>query len=445
MTSALIDFPWRLFSLSWLAGPILDKELRVSGRRKRYYLLRFAYVAAMTVFVTFIWLVTVNIGAAASPAFQISRMGEAGKHIVTTIVWFQFITAQIIAVVMLSAAISDEIHHRTLGLLMTTPVSSFQIVIGKLLSRLLQLILLLAISLPLLAVVRVFGGVAWDYVVSCFCVTLTAAVFAGSISLFFSISTRKAHEVVIKTIVICFLLYSILPGLVGLLSFASNPAQVTHFSLSLINPFIVMAFNTERALYASSAGSAVSLSSHCAAMLGASALSLALSVISVRKAALRQAIGEAGLFARRKERRLARKPAFTVSGAGSTTAARPVVGPPLVWKEIRTTFISARPLKRIVGCILAGICLLVIYGSCAYMGYLGKKELQMSFVLVYLLLGLLRTATVSASSITSEKEARTWPILLTTPLDQRQIVAQKIIGSCLRAWPFTWSSRNGFL
>lgn len=437
MNAALTSLVSRVVGLCRMGGPIFEKELRVSSRRGRNYFLRFAYVTAMTIFVTFAWMATVSSRGSASPAFRISRMGEAGKSIVTTIVWFQFITGQIIAAVMLSTAISDEIHRRTLGLLMTTPIGSFQIVIGKLLSKLLQLILLLAISLPLLAVVRVFGGVPWDYVVSSLCVTLTAAVFAGSVSLFFSISTKKAHEVVVKTFVICFFLYLVIPGAFHLLMLTARFRGPSSAPLAYINPFIVMAFSTTGLMYPSAGGSNVFWPAHCAVMLGVSTVCLALSMVSVRTVALRQATGEAGLFTRRKERRLAGKKAAAQLAAESTTVAiRPVVGPPLIWKDIRTALLGSHPVRRILGYVFAGVCLVFTYGFCIFTHTLGQKEVQAGFVLAYLFLGLLRTAAVSAGAVTSEKEAQTWPILLTTPLDRRNIVAQKIAGSALRAWPF---------
>ena len=169
MTTALLSFFSKLFNPVWLTGPLLDKELRVSSRRRRNYVLRFAYVLLLTIFVVIVWLSVVKFQGTA--AYQKSRMAVAGKTIITTIVTFQFIATQLIAVIMLSTSISDEIYHRTLGVLMTTPISSFQIVMGKLFSKLLQLILLLAISLPLLAIVRIFGGVPWNYVLSSLCIT----------------------------------------------------------------------------------------------------------------------------------------------------------------------------------------------------------------------------------------------------------------------------------
>ena len=58
-------------------------------------------------------------------------MASVGQAIITAVLWFQFLTSQVIAIVMLSTSISDEIYKRTLGTLMTTPIRSFQIVVGQ--------------------------------------------------------------------------------------------------------------------------------------------------------------------------------------------------------------------------------------------------------------------------------------------------------------------------
>ena len=139
MATALIIFVSKFLSLYWLTGPIFDKELRVSSRRRRNYVLRSAYLSLFTIILVFVWLEEVRyLGSA---AYRISRMARAGQTITLFIVWFQFCATQLIAVIMLSTSISDEIDNRTLGLLMTTPINSFQVVMGKLFSKLLQIIL----------------------------------------------------------------------------------------------------------------------------------------------------------------------------------------------------------------------------------------------------------------------------------------------------------------
>jgi ABC-type transport system involved in multi-copper enzyme maturation permease subunit len=437
MTSALLDFFGHLFGLLWLAGPIFDKELRVSSRRKRNYFLRFAYVALLTAFVTFAWLVTARLGGPTSPVFQVSRMPEVGKHIVTAIVWFQFIAVQFIAVVMLSTAINDEIHRKTLGVLMTTPISSFQIVIGKLLSKLLQLVLLLAVSMPLLAIIRVLGGVPWDFVISSLCVTLTAAIFSGSLSLAFSIYNRQAHSVIVRTALVCFLLYTVPSIVVQLVQFTYQVSIVPNAVLCYINPFIVMAFVTEHMLSPSSAVLTLSWPLHCVIMAGVSALLLAFSTVCVRRAGRRQATGQAGMFCSRRERRIANgKRRARADSAAISRRVRRVKGPPIIWREMINLLIKISRPRAIISTVLAVFVLAAAYGYCAYAEYLASKEAQTGFILVYFFFGLFRVATSAATCITSEKEARTWPLLLTAPLAEKHIVFSKIISCCLQGWAF---------
>jgi ABC-type transport system involved in multi-copper enzyme maturation permease subunit len=437
MITDLTNFVTQSLSLSRLAGPVLDKELRVSSRRKRNYFLRFAYVWLLTGFVAFVWFVTVRSSGSTSATYQVSRMSVTGKYITTTIIWFQFITIQFVAIVMLSNAISDEIYHRTLGLLMTTPISSLQIVIGKLFSKLLQLVLLLAISLPLLSILRVMGGVPWDYVISSLCITLTAAIFTGSVSLFFSISNRHSHSVIVRTILVCFLFYIGPPAVLQLLRFAYQIRIVYEMSLFYLNPFIALVFITRNMLTATSAASAVFWPLHCTIMLGFSTLLLVVSAFCIRKVGLRQATGQAGIFSSRRERRIADKKLRTgkVSYAASGKI-RPVKGPPVIWKEMISLWTKNFRMGSIITTIPAVLILAAAYGYCAYADLLGSHGTQIAFIIIFFFFGLLRTATSAATSITTEKEAQTWPILLVTPLTEKQIVFEKIIGSCLAGWAF---------
>jgi ABC-type transport system involved in multi-copper enzyme maturation permease subunit len=433
MATALTNFVTQSLSLSRLAGPVLDKELRVSSRRKRNYFLRFAYVWLLTGFIAFVWFVTTRIGGATSATFQVSRMSVTGIYVTSTIIWFQFIVIQLVAIVMLSNAISDEIYHRTLGLLMTTPISSLQIVIGKLFSKLLQLVLLLAISLPLLAVVRVMGGVPWDCVVSSLCITLTAAIFAGSVSMFFSIFNRHSHSVIVRTVLVCFLFYIGPLVVMQLLQFAYQ----VRISLYYVSPFIALTYATRNMLTPAFSAPVMSWLLHCAFMLSLSALLLVVSAFCIRKVGLRQATGQAGIFSSIKERRIADKKLRTSKVLyAASRRIRPVKGPPVIWKEIMALWAKNIRVGSIITTILAVLILAAAYGYCAYADLLGSHGTQIAFIIIYFFFGLLRTATSAATSITTEKEAQTWPILLVTPLSEKQIVLEKIIGSCLAGWAF---------
>jgi len=313
MATTLINSVSKVMNPAWITGPIFDKELRVSSRRRRNYWLRFAYMAVLTLFVVMVWLSAVEMQGMFSAAYRVSRMSMAGIQITGAIVGFQFAATQLIAVIMLSTSISDEIYNRTLGLLMTTPINSFQIVMGKLFSKLLQLVLLLAISLPLLAIVRVFGGVPWGFVISSLCITLTAVIFAGKPSL-------GAAE----------------PGELG-------------------------------------------------------------------------------------------------------GRIRPVRGSPVIWKELRAPLIQGGKIKSMIGLVLTIIALLITYAVSMREDVLDEDFAHIVYILIFVIMGLITNAVLSATTITSEKEARSWPILLATSLDDWQILLGKAVGvfrRCLPIWLF---------
>ena len=452
MATALASFFSRLLAPFWLMGPLFDKELRVSSRRKRNYVLRFAYVALLTIFVAIVWLSVVKLQG--PTAFQKSRMAVAGKTIITTVVMFQFFATQLIAVIMLSTSISDEIYHRTLGLLMTTPINSFQIVMGKLFSKLLQLILLLAISLPLLAIVRVFGGVPWNYVISSLCITLTAAIFAGSLSLYFSINNRRAYVVIIKTVFTLGVLFIFLPTFLGALSallfrniipilrapFLSP--GILAFAFLHLNPFSAIVLNTTIMLSPTLPGAMLSFHwpAHCAIMLGLSALLLAQCVRVVRKVALRQATGQLELTSRRRARRKRRGSPNqqTRELQDSVGFIRPVKGSPVIWKELRAPIIRG-PGRRnsVIGLVVAIAALLLTYALCNREKCLDEDFTHVSYTLLFVVIASIFNMVLSATTITSEKESRAWPILLATSMDDWHILLGKAVGvfrRCLPIW-----------
>ena len=125
---------WRISPMR-LAGPSLDKELRTASRRKRTYGYRLLYVIGLLLMVLPYWTDAFYVGRTPIPLQQ-ARMAEGVIHITSRVMWFQFLTLPMASVILLSGAFSEEIAKRTLGVLMTTPISGFQMVAGKLLSAL---------------------------------------------------------------------------------------------------------------------------------------------------------------------------------------------------------------------------------------------------------------------------------------------------------------------
>lgn len=439
MTAAVFNFIVRLVSLSWLTGPIFDKELRVSSRRRRNYVLRFAYLTLLTILLILFWLTVVPSGQ--SGLYQSSRMAEAGQMIIACIVWFQFAATQILAGIMLSTSISDEIYHKTLGLLMTTPINSFQVVVGKLLSKLLQLLLLMAISLPLLAIVRVFGGVPWGYIVSALCITLTTVLFVGSVSLFYSIFSRKAYVVIILTVLTLGTLFALVPLFAAMILTSSHVVSSVEFfrGLTYVNPYFCLAMATESMMSPRMGGWAAGLywPFQCAVMLAGSALLLFLSVLMVRRVALRQATGQ--LDASSTKRRPQRQDAAAPGAPGVEQAferpPRRVRGSAILWKELKSPLFGRRKLAFVISIAVGLILLFLTYAFFADTNALDEDGVHIMYGVIFMSLGTLFAIILPATCITSEKESRAWPLLLATTLGDWQILAAKFVGILRRSLP----------
>ena len=135
------------------------KELRGRMRGRRAFIILTIYLLLLGGFALMVEKVmesTFNIGfggtnAAAGPAI--------GQGIFAALLMLMTLQVVFLAPSSTAGAISLEREKQTLELLVTTPISSLAIVIGKLLSALIYVFLLIAASIPLMAVVFVFGGV----------------------------------------------------------------------------------------------------------------------------------------------------------------------------------------------------------------------------------------------------------------------------------------------
>jgi ABC-type transport system involved in multi-copper enzyme maturation permease subunit len=125
---------------------------------------------------------------------------------------------------------------------------------------------------------------------------------------------------------------------------------------------------------------------------------------------------------------------FYKAGSQSTDyAIIPVEDPPVIWKEMRKGFIGRSRGDAVIFILLAGAFLIA-----AAMMLLGSRRnffLPQYFIYTFYLIVMIRMAVFSAGSITAEKEARTWPVLLATPLEDKDIVRGKAIAAFRRNVP----------
>jgi len=446
MLARVTDNLYDLATLRWLAGPIFDKELRVSSRRKRTFILRTVYAAALSALFVGAFLAIEDDLVWSSPfAAQSAQMSEAVLLLVTLILWFQFIVLPVVASLVCGSAISAEIARRTLGVLMTTPIEGRHVVAGKLLSRLLQVFGLLALSLPLLTIVRVFGGIPWDYIVAVLCITLTTTLFVGSLTILMSAIVRRPFVIVFLSLLSSAFLFGLLPflgivtwGLLGMLVGGWSMPDVgsAMAQLWLINPYVLMMTVTELATnpwaalaFGTGQSGPPPWPIHCLIMSAAAAAMLRQAACRVRPAALAAMTHRP----RRKQYKVPHGRPYTdwlFYPIFVHALVKRFLGAGLIWKEFLSPLVGRfRRLTMVVVAVSTGL-LIYAYIASLFMDLTLILSSDFAGFVGFLLSlpGVFLTLIVPATCITSEKESLCWPILLATTLTDRDILTGKIIG-----------------
>src|SRR5687768_12649546 len=149
-----------------------------------------------------------------SAVARANRLAELGYYFFIAFAWFTLVAMVLAGPVLTSTAISAERLHNTLGVLLMTPISAWQIVAGKLFSRVLIAVTLIGLSLPVLAVVRLLGGVEIGQMLAVLALCVATLLFTASVGLLFSILLRRAYAVILLSYALFFLIWVIFPTLV---------------------------------------------------------------------------------------------------------------------------------------------------------------------------------------------------------------------------------------
>ena len=175
------------------------KELRGRMRGKRAFIALTFYLALLA---GFAWM----LESLQASAFQNAGFGAAtyqssqiGTGIFAGLLLLQTLLVLVLAPAFTAGAISLEREKQTLDLLVTTPISSLSIVLGKLFSALAWAFLLIVASIPLTAMVFVFGGVGPEDLVRMYVVLLVEAFGLGCVGLFFSALLKRTLAATIVT------------------------------------------------------------------------------------------------------------------------------------------------------------------------------------------------------------------------------------------------------
>ena len=387
-------------------GPVFGYERLTASRRWQYYALRAFGLAAL--------LVAMGSVAYSEDAFfggrrSVSAYSRLGRSYFEAIITVELALVMLVAPATTAGAICLDRSRGTLEHLMTTGLSESEIILGKLVARLMPVLGLVACCLPVLALSSLLGGVDAVALASAFAVVVIVALVACSMALTLSIWARRPHEVVLAvymTWAMAIVAYPIWEGMWRAEHWIEPPGWIM-----LANPFFV-ALSTRNP-------------SMDRALIGLFFMAAALSSLLILLAGsrLRPAV-IGGRPARRSE-----GPGW-IARMTHHLPGPSLDGNPVLWREWHRA--RAPRLSLLLAMLVGGINigsaaraweiwhLGVTYRSISAWGYQG---IYPYFVLV-LFAGLV-LAAVAPMSLAEERGRGSLDVLMTTPISTRAIVFGK--------------------
>lgn len=431
---------WKLLP----ANPILVRVVNNGGKRIRHMWVRLIYLA--TLMAVFVFSGASFLGAAQGTS--LADMAKQSTQIFLWVSMVQLFLMSFIAPVFCAAAITQEKDANTFHILLTTPLSNAQIVLGALFSRLFFVWALLLAGLPIFCITMLYGGVTTREIFESFGLAACTALLTGSIAIlisFMKIGTRRTIFTFFAGIAVYLLgLYFIGMSSVGQLAVAPSTtvvttAQTTRMSwLAPVHPFLalwVVIGKTPAPGWPDVAGFgwprnvllAYPQYSYMVLTTLVSATMVLVCLIFVRRGSRD---GEGTWATRLMQRFLPRQI------GERRRKPRRVWRNPIAWREAATRASASgrsalRPLL-IAAALAAGVVLFIAHHA-GWWG-LGPKLVPTTrlwltaLVWIELAVVLLVVTNTAATTLTREKEAFTMELLLTTPLTSRYIVAGMLQG-----------------
>lgn len=168
-------------------NPVALKEVRGRMRGARAFVIITVYLALMSGFTVLLYLVQITFSQLGTS----SLTGELGRTIFIGVVGLELLLIVFITPAFTAGAITGERERKTYDLLQTTLLPAPSFVVGKLISSLTYIALLLLAAVPLQSIAFLFGGVAETEVMLSVVLLAMTALVLGALGMFFSAITER--------------------------------------------------------------------------------------------------------------------------------------------------------------------------------------------------------------------------------------------------------------
>lgn len=172
-------------------GPVFTREAVVAPRRSRHYILRTVYAVALLLLICTAWMILTGTQDIQNSVGDMARFGSALFRILAPL---QLALILFLSAIQAASSIAVEKDRQTLILLLMSRLTNSELVLGKLLSSLLNIGVMLMVALPIFMLVVLFGGTSFEQVGWTFAVTASAALAAGSLGAMVALWREKTFQ-----------------------------------------------------------------------------------------------------------------------------------------------------------------------------------------------------------------------------------------------------------
>ena len=428
------------------AGPIIAREVLTAPRPARFYVARASYVGLLFVLMWTAWQALIGW----RDVQEFGLMARFGSILYLIFAFLQLTLMLFFAPLFTAASVAHEKDRRTFVLILMTDLSDLEIVLGKLIAGLINILAALAAGAGMLSLCTLFGGISFGQVATLFAVTASSGVAGGAMGMCVALWRDRAFQSISLTIL-----------MVVFEAFAIAFPTITAFGLPLaevLNPYRAMF----RVLYPPSAelGGVMGTTSmvYILVRVAFAASLVAFGTFMLRKwnpgrnepRELREGQGEeaevvetlievaeavqetqsTGMAAKNEEGstglHVPRRTHRRISKTGL-----PYRSPwtnPVVWRELMTRAYGTKPI------IIKGAYFLIFALGVALFHKLGagmESPLSSFLVMIPVSLGILSLVLVNAqgvTALTSERDSGALDLLLVTELSPKEFIYGKLYG-----------------
>src|SRR4051794_38539818 len=187
-------------------GPVLRYELITSSRRGRYFVARLVYGLVLLYLLSSQyerWEAELAMHAQFRGAIESVR--AFAETALLSFGMVQGVALLWLVPALVAGVIADEHQRKTLHYLLASRLSSIEIVLGKLGARLLHVGVFVAVGLPVVCLLGLYGAINPVNVATVYGSTFTAVLFIAGLSILISTLARRPREAILVAYVLEFL------------------------------------------------------------------------------------------------------------------------------------------------------------------------------------------------------------------------------------------------